>query len=99
MRNDRPTEALKLFHKIRRPNEIILTILFKACAKIRSDEAPELLKKVSSTMPRSYLGDRVLMAALIDALMQCGDVSVAQSFFGQAKEKSSEMYAAMMKGR
>ena len=98
VKNGQVTKAISLFHKIRCPNEIILTILFNACAKIPSSEALQLVKKVSSTMPPSCLDDRILMTSLIDALMMCGDVPSAEACFNQIKSKNPAMYAVMMKG-
>lgn len=98
VKNGQMTKAVRLFHEIRYPNGIILTILFNASAKNESNEAVELLKKIWSTMPSPCLSGRTLMTCLIDALMKCGDVPSDDACFNQTKSKNLKMYGAMMKG-
>lgn len=98
VKNDQPMKALSLFHDIRHPDEVILAILFNACAKIQSSEAREIINRAWSNMPRSYRDNPILITSLIDALMKCADVPSAEICFSQTKSKNLKMYGAMMKG-
>ncbi|CAF4333211.1 unnamed protein product [Rotaria sordida] len=91
-------KAIDVFNKIQTPNEIIIILLFNACAQLESSEALNLVKKVSEEIPKSFFSNAHLLTSLLDALMKCGDVSSAQLLFDNSKEKSSEIYGAMMSG-
>jgi pentatricopeptide repeat protein len=93
-----PGKATELFKQVQNPNEIIRTLLFNACAQLRTDEALELVKSVASTMPASSYKDLYLITSLLDALMKSGDVAQAQSLFDTSERKVESMYGAMMKG-
>ncbi|CAF4979417.1 unnamed protein product, partial [Rotaria sp. Silwood1] len=86
------------FNKIQTPDEVIVTLLFNACAQLETTEALNLVKKISKEIPKSFQSDLFLLTSLLDAFMKCGDVTSAQSLFNTSKTKSLEMYSAMMKG-
>ncbi len=87
-----------MFNKIKDPNEVLVIILFNACAELRTNEALNLVKKVSSTIPKSFYFNPRLLTSLLDALMKCGDIEHAQSLFNKSTNKVLPMYGAMMKG-
>jgi hypothetical protein len=96
--NGMPDKAIALFSQVRNPDEIVITILFNACALVRTAETLDLVKKVASEVPKSSYSDVILVASLLDALMKCGDVAAAGSLFDSTKNKVMPMYGAMMKG-
>src|SRR5271163_340198 len=91
-------KAIDLFNEIKNPNEVIIVLLFNACAQLETQEALNLVKKVLSQIPKSFHSNDYLLTSLIDALMKCGDVNYAQSLFDTSTKKTLEMYGAMMKG-
>ena len=96
--NGMPDKAIALFSQVRNPDAIIITILFNACALVRTAEALNLVKKVASQVPKSSYSDVVLVVSLLDALMKCGDTATARSVFESTTNKVAPMYGAMMKG-
>lgn len=90
--------AIDLYRHIKNPSEINALLLFNACAQVRTTEALELVKEVSSKLSESFYTNAHGLTSLVDALMQCGDVERAESIFTQSKMKSQSMYGAMMKG-
>ncbi len=98
-RNNVADRAIDLFRQIPKPDEITITLLFNACAQVRTAEALELTKQVSAQMPKSFHSNPRLMTSLLDALMQCGDMTHAQSLFDASTKKTRPMYGAMMKGK
>ena len=94
-----PQKAIDLFKEVRSPNEIILTLLFTACARVNTSEALDLVKKAALQMPQSSYSDVFLVTSLLNALMKCGDVVTAHSLFDATPSKVVSMYGAMMKGR
>lgn len=93
-----PQKAIDLFQEVRNPNEILLTLLFTACARVNTSEALDLVRKVAMKMPKSSYADVFLVTSLLDALMKCGDVVTAHSLFDATPSKVVSMYGAMMKG-
>ena len=97
MKNNQASKAIDLFQTIEKPNEVILLLVFNACAQLRTNEALQLVKQLSANMPRSFRTHARLMASLLIALMKCGDVKSAESLFAQM-EKSVISYASLMTG-
>ncbi|CAF5212278.1 unnamed protein product, partial [Rotaria magnacalcarata] len=91
-------KAIDLFNEIENPNDANVTILFNACAQLKTKEALDLVKKISKQIPKSFYSDPRLLTSLLDALMKCGDVAHAESLFYSSKQKVLPMYGAMMKG-
>ncbi|CAF3526467.1 unnamed protein product [Rotaria socialis] len=98
IKNKMAFRAIDLFKEIKNPNEIIINLLFNACANLRTEEALNLIKKVSTTIPKSYYLNSYLITSLLDAFMKCKDVENAQLLFDKTKNKPLPMYGAMMKG-
>ncbi|CAM4763494.1 unnamed protein product [Rotaria magnacalcarata] len=96
--NNQANKAIHLFHEIKRPNEIIITILFNACANLKTNEGLNLVKEVYKEMPKSFQSNPYLLTSLLDAFMKCGDVSNAELLFRKIPDKVLQMYGAMMEG-
>jgi hypothetical protein len=98
VKNNEARKAIELFEKIEKPNEVILILVLNACAQLQTNEALELVKKISSNVSTSAESNSQLTTSLLDALMKCGDVKSAESIFGIVTKRTLEMYGAMMKG-
>ncbi|CAF0880345.1 unnamed protein product [Adineta ricciae] len=98
IRNQMPEKAIDLFEQIKNPNEVIITLLFNACAQLPSEGSLSLIKSVWKKYQNTPLLDDQALTALIHALMRCGDVNQAEAIFDQSPHKVLHMYGAMMKG-
>ncbi|CAF1222236.1 unnamed protein product [Adineta steineri] len=98
IKNNQAKKAVDLFNQIETPNEIIINLLFNACAQLGTFEALNLVIKISNAIPKSFHSNSILMASLLDALMKCDDIEHAESLFDKRKNKTIQMYGAMMKG-
>ncbi|CAF1639242.1 unnamed protein product, partial [Rotaria magnacalcarata] len=96
--NNQANKAIHLFHEIKKPDEIIITILFNACANLKTNEGLNLVKEVYKETPKSFQSNPYLLTSLLDAFMKCGDVSNAELLFDKISNKALQMYGAMMKG-
>jgi hypothetical protein len=96
--NGLPNKAVDIFNDIKDPNEVIIIVLFNACAKLRTKASLDLVKKVSLEIPKSFHSNPGLLTSLLDALMKCGDVQYAELLFMKSTNKVQSMYGAMMKG-
>ena len=83
---------------MKNPHEVCFILLFNACAQLSTKEALKLVKQTSLTMPKSFYSISQVIAALIDALMKCGDVTRAEEWFNRSTIKDVFAYGAMMKG-
>jgi len=79
-------KAIDLFNEIKNPDEICVTLLFNACAQLRTAEALNLIKKVSSKISESFYLNSFLSTSLLDAFIKCGDSSSAQILFSKMKK-------------
>ncbi|CAF1298068.1 unnamed protein product [Rotaria sordida] len=96
--NNMANKGIDLFNKIQNPNdEIIIILLFNACAQLGTNEALNLTKKVSSQIPKSFHSNFHLLTSLLDALIQCGDCLNAEILFSKMK-KSVIGYGNLMNG-
>ncbi|CAM4849170.1 unnamed protein product, partial [Rotaria magnacalcarata] len=96
--NNLPEKAIDLFNEIENPDDVNMIILFNACAQLKTKEALDLVKKTSKEIPKSFYSNPHLLTSLLDALMKCGDVALAESLFYSSKHKVLSSYGAMMKG-
>jgi len=99
VKNNQANQAIELFNQIINPDEVIIILLFNACAQLGTDEALNLVKQVAEQMPKSFHSNPRLSTSLLDALMKCGDVRHAQSLFNTSSKQSLGMYGAMMTGK
>jgi pentatricopeptide repeat protein len=94
-----PEKAIELFEKISiKVDEVIIIILFNACAKLSNDHAIKVGKDVLNRLPNSFLHHQNLINSAIDMLMKFGHVKDAERMFEQMKKKSIVTYGAMMQG-
>ncbi|UJR30205.1 hypothetical protein I4U23_017743 [Adineta vaga] len=98
IKNKQANRAIDLFNEINNPNEIILNLLFNACAELKTVEALNLAKRSYEQMPKSFRSNPYLITSLLDASMKCGDVKYAQTLFNESTKKVLPMYGAMIKG-
>ena len=91
-------KVISLYKEIRSPDEVIIIILFNACAQLRTTQALDLVKRVATEIPKSFYLNARLVTSLVDASMKCGDVQYAESLFKTSTQKVLPMYGAMMKG-
>ncbi|CAF3612580.1 unnamed protein product [Rotaria sordida] len=97
IKNNQPNKAIDLFNEIKNPNEIIINLLFNACAELRTEEALNLIKKVSQDMSKSFYSNPHLLTSLLDALIKCSDCSNAEIVFTKIT-KSIIHYGSLMNG-
>ncbi|CAF1134433.1 unnamed protein product [Rotaria sordida] len=98
IKNNMANKAIDLFKEIKDPDEIVINLLFTACAELGTSEALNLTKIVSSQMPKHFYSNLRLLTSLLDALMQCGNVTHAEALFNRSIKKISPLYGVMMKG-
>ena len=91
-------KAIDLFKQIKEPDDVIITLLFKACAQLPSEKSVNLVKDTWQQYRAKVLRSKNTLTSLIDALMKCGDVNKSEVVFSESREKSISMYATMMKG-
>jgi pentatricopeptide repeat protein len=96
--NALPNKAIDIFNEIRYPDEIIITILFNACAQSGTKASLDLVKKALAEIPKSFHSNPRLLTSLLDALMKCEDVEYAESLFMKSTNKVLSMYGVMMNG-
>jgi hypothetical protein len=96
--NDLSNKAIDIFNDIQDPNEIIIIVLFNACAQLGTQASLDLVRKVLLEIPKSFHSNPRLLTSLFDALMKCGDVQNAEVLFIRSTNKVLPMYGAMMKG-
>ncbi|CAF1456564.1 unnamed protein product [Adineta ricciae] len=91
-------KAIDLFKKIDHPDAIITNLLFNGCAQLRTPEALNITKRVSTMMNKSFFENDFIVTSLLDALMKCGDVECAELIFSTIETKKTlPICAAMMK--
>ncbi|CAF3812973.1 unnamed protein product [Rotaria sp. Silwood1] len=90
-------KAIELFNKIQTPDEVIVTLLFNACAQLETTEALNLVKKISKEIPKSFYWNPFVSTSLLDAFIKCGDLSSAEILFSKMK-KSVIDYGSLMNG-
>jgi pentatricopeptide repeat protein len=96
--NDLPNKAIAIFNEIRYPDEVIIIVLFNACAQLATKASLDLVKKVLLEIPKSFHSNPRLLTSLLDALMKCEDVEYAESLFMKSTNKVLPMYGVMMNG-
>ena len=84
-------KTIDIFHKIEYPDEIVTNLLFNACTQLNTKETLNLIKEVSSKMPKSYYFNCYLLTSLLSALMKFGDIEYAQILFENSTNKTLSM--------
>ncbi|CAF0963616.1 unnamed protein product [Adineta steineri] len=98
IKTNQANKAIDLFNEIKNPDEVIIILLFNACAQLANKETLHLIKDVTSKIPKSFYLNSYLLTSQIDALMKCRDIPNAEALFGKTLNKTLSMYGAMMKG-
>ena len=83
---------------MKNPDDVSFTLLFNACARMKTKETFNLIKSISSKMPISSHSDPRLVTSFLDALMTHEDVNRAEELFKISPTKDVPIYGAMMKG-
>ncbi|CAF1398340.1 unnamed protein product [Adineta ricciae] len=96
--NEMPQKAIDLFMQANESDEILVTLLFKACAQVASEESLNLVKIIWKQYNAKIVQSESTLTSLINALMKCGDVNNSETVFAESRHKSLSMYGAMMKG-
>ena len=81
MKNNQANQAIELFKRIEKPDEIVLNIFFNACAHVGTADVLSLVKKVWKEIPISVYSNHRVLTSLLDALINCGDCSSAELLF------------------
>ncbi|CAF3993336.1 unnamed protein product, partial [Rotaria sp. Silwood1] len=79
-----------------KPNEIILTILFKICSEFTNEQTFQLAKNMFNEMPKIFYKNSALCNSYIHMLMKFGEISNAENIFSQIKKKDIIHYGVMM---
>ncbi|CAF3936002.1 unnamed protein product, partial [Rotaria magnacalcarata] len=98
IKSNQPNKALDLFNKIDSPDQVIIILLFNACALLGTNEALNLVKRASKEIPKSFYSNPRLLTSLLDALIKCGDIKHAELLFGRLRTRTLSMYNAIMNG-
>ena len=96
--NNIPEKALDLFEQMPfEPNNVIIAIIFTACAQSSTDRAKKIGKELCRQMTKTYRNNHVYNSA-INMLMKHNEVLEAEHLFNKMKEKDIVSYGALMKG-
>ncbi|CAF1495358.1 unnamed protein product, partial [Adineta ricciae] len=96
--NKMPQKAIDLFMQVIEPDEVLVTLLFKACAQVPSEQSLHLVKTIWKQFSTKFVHSETTLTSLINVLMKCGDVNHSETVFAESRNKSLSMYGAMMKG-
>ena len=97
--NGMPERVPELFDKMSvKPDEVAMTLLFNAFAKLTDANAIKNGRAVLKRMSSSFLGNDYLVNSAVDMLMKFGDVAGAERLFEGLKRKNVVSFGALMKG-
>jgi pentatricopeptide repeat protein len=97
--NRMPSKVLHMFDRMPvQPNEVIITILFNACAKVADPHSIELGKRVLNQLSAAFFEDQILANSAIDMLMKFGEVKEAERLFSCMKKPDAASYGIMVNG-
>ena len=91
-----PKKAIDLFFQIAKPNEVIYTTYFHACARLGNDEALVLGEKVFRQLPIEYHRSNDVLFSIFDMFIKCNDMKSAESLLPRLKP-SVVSYGLLMK--
>ena len=93
-------KVLDLFDKMPfKPDEVIITIVFNACAKLANAHAIQRGREILQQVPRVFYDNPILVNSTISMLMKFKDVADAEHLFKSMKNKSTTSYGTMMNGK
>ena len=96
--NGKPEKAIAVFQGVDKPDAVLITLLFKACAQVPSEEWLNFAKNIWKKYQSTSLLDNHAFSSLLNVSMKHGDIESAENVFNQRSNKGTSMYGAMMKG-
>ncbi|CAF1037318.1 unnamed protein product [Adineta steineri] len=96
IKNNEANKVIDLFNEIKDPDEVIIILLFNACAQLANEEGLNLIEKVSKQIPQSFMSNPRLLTSLLDAKMKCDHIKSTQILLSKSRQKSLSMYETMM---
>jgi pentatricopeptide repeat protein len=97
--NGMPVKVLQMFDTMPvQPDEVIITILFNACAKVADPRAVELGNRMLTQPSAAFFDNSILMNSATDMLMKFGEVQKAEHLFACMKKRDPASYGVMMNG-
>ncbi|CAF1495526.1 unnamed protein product [Adineta steineri] len=96
IKNNEANKVIDLFNEIKDPDEVIIILLFNACAQLANEEGLNLIEKVSKQIPQSFMSNPRLLTSLSDAKMKCDHIKSTQILLSKSRQKSISMYETMM---
>ena len=95
-----PEKTLDLFEQMSvNPNNIIHTIVFKACALLSNERSMGIGKKLLNQISNELPMDNVLSNSAVHMLMRFRDIQSAERVFEVTKNKTVVTYGAMIQGK
>ena len=86
MKNHKIQKVIDVYHEIAEdPDEVIIMLLFNACARLGNADTLKLMQKASSIMLRSLRSNPKVLNTQYDALIKCVDLSLAEQIFDTMK--------------
>ena len=79
-------------------DNVLLTILFNACAKAATPTAVTLGNDLLTRLPKSFVEHDRLANSALDMLMKFGQLKQAEGLWTQMKRRDSVSYAVLMNG-
>lgn len=92
-----PIKAIELFHQISNPDDVIIILLFNACAQLGTNQSLNLVKKISLECPKSFQLNPRYLSSLLDAFIKCKDLVNAEKIFSKVN-KSLINYGNLING-
>jgi pentatricopeptide repeat protein len=89
-------QAIELFFKIKKPDKIILSIFFNACAQLKTENALNLAKKVFDQFVIKSNPSNDLLYSVLNMFIKCDDLQSAETLFGRI-HRDIISYGSMMK--
>ncbi|CAF1456583.1 unnamed protein product [Adineta ricciae] len=90
--NSEAQKAFEVFHEIQTPSEVNLIVFFQVCAVLKTQPALDAMKKMLQQTPTNFHSNHRLVTSLLNALVECGDVELAEKIFDSIKAKQLPMY-------
>ena len=91
-------KALDLYEQMSvKPNNVIYTLTFRACAELASDRAIRIGETLLAQILQTSAPDNIVLSSAIHMLMKFGNTKQAEHLFQSIKDKDITTYASMMK--
>ncbi|CAF1176726.1 unnamed protein product [Didymodactylos carnosus] len=86
IKNNRPQEAIDLFFKMDKPDEVNLIVFFSACAQLGNEKALNLGKQVFSRLSTEFHENNVnekVLHGVLNMFIKCSDIENAEKLFAR----------------